>query len=73
MSENALHSLRDATRVRKRKQVVYTPQAVVDVLLTLWPEGIALDPCSGPDSIVPAARSIMPPDDGLAIDWPERT
>lgn len=37
-----------------RPQVVYTPQVVVDALATLWPEGIQLDPCSGPDSIVPA-------------------
>lgn len=38
----------------EREQETYTPQCVVDLLLRLWPEGIALDPCSGPDSIVPA-------------------
>ena len=33
---------------------------------------IALDPCSGPDSIVRARVSIAPPEDGLAVDWRRR-
>ncbi len=42
----------------QRQQEVYTPQPLVDCLLRLWPEGIALDPCSGPESIVPAERKL---------------
>lgn len=39
---------------REREQCVYTPQHIIDLILAVWPEGIVLDPCSGPDSIVPA-------------------
>jgi hypothetical protein len=48
----------------KRAQRVYTPPVVVDVMLRVWPEGVLCDPCSGPDSIVPAAIRIMPPQNG---------
>lgn len=51
-----------------RVQRIYTPQSVVDALLRLWPEGIVLDPCSGPESIVPALVSIMPPANGCKHD-----
>lgn len=40
-----------------------TPRKVVDLLLEMGP--IALDPCSSPESIVPARHHIMPPEDGL--------
>lgn len=72
-----------------RKQEIYTPQSVVDCLHTLWPEGIALDPCSGPESIVPAEmrffvpgtvkgkRTVYEPEpgqvSGLNVRWPSRT
>ncbi len=38
----------------ERPQQIYTPQTIIDAILRVWPH-IALDPCSGPDSIVPAA------------------
>ena len=72
-----------------RPQEVYTSQPIIDGILRLWPEGIALDPCGGPRSIVPAARSYFVPgrrrgdkvtyvarageEDGLALPWCERT
>lgn len=80
---NALKSFADGSRSGKRNQTVYTPQSIVDALLRLWPEGIAMDPCSGPDSIVPALWNLMPPINGCKYDkkagpafieyWPERT
>ena len=85
MPSTAVRSLFGA---KKREQTVYTPQCIIDALLKLWPEGIALDPCSGPDSIVPATVAFMrvecgfaklaggvqsPGRDGLSIPWPERT
>lgn len=30
----------------KRNQTVLTPPCIIEALLTLWPEGIALDPCA---------------------------
>lgn len=37
----------------ERPQEIYTPQCIVDALHRVWPH-IALDPCSGPGSIVQA-------------------
>jgi hypothetical protein len=45
-----------------------TPQCVIDRVLEVGP--IVLDPCSAPDSLVPAAERIMLPDDGLEAPWP---
>lgn len=61
---NALQSLADGSRTGKREQRVYTPQCIVDLLLALWPEGIACDPCSGPESLVPAQVRVEPPFNG---------
>jgi hypothetical protein len=46
-----------------------TPRKVVDLLLEMGP--IALDPCSSRESIIPATRHVMLPEDGLAegFDW----
>lgn len=55
--KNAMTGLATGNREGKpaeREQQVYTPQPIIDVCLAVWPEGIALDPCSGPGSIVPA-------------------
>ncbi len=60
-----------------RPQEIYTPQCIVDVLKAVWPEGVWLDPCSGPDSIVGASRrccgSRRAGDDGLEVAWPHFT
>jgi len=73
-SDKALRSFFGA-RVggQNRPQDVNTPQHIVDAISWVWPEGIALDPCSNATSIVPAARRIILPEDGLAVDWPDRT
>lgn len=86
---DALDSLHGAPPAGGREQRVYTPQSIVDALLRLWPDGIRLDPCSGPDSIVPAAVHVVPDQDslprqcaqrgtwivgdGLAVPWVART
>jgi hypothetical protein len=62
--DGAVRRLMSADRRGKRPQRVYTPLVVVDVMLRTWPEGVLCDPCSGPDSIVPAAIRIMPPQNG---------
>lgn len=35
-----------------RPQEILTPQPIVDALGRLWPEGIGLDPCAAPGSLV---------------------
>ena len=92
----ALHSLygrgntvRALTGTGARPQEILTPQCVVDALKVLWPEGVALDPCWAPGSLVQAERRCyvvgvqdgkrtkyvaQPTDeDGLALPWFERT
>lgn len=75
----ALFSLYDAERQGERIQRVYTPPDIVAAVRRVWPEGIALDPCSGPDSVVGAEVEACPdfddgrPRDGLSLAWPERT
>ncbi len=44
-----------------RPQEVYTPQVIKDGLDVLWPEGVALDPCHGPGSILDAERTLCTP------------
>ncbi len=72
-----------------REQEIYTPHIIVDILNEIWPEGIALDPCSGPESIVGAkvkwqgtkmpSPTVANPDRtvwtgfGLVQPWLERT
>lgn len=41
----------------KREQQIYTPWDIIEVCHETWPEGICLDPCSGPDSLIPSAVS----------------
>lgn len=47
-----------------------TPLDFLAVLVRLGP--IILDPCGNPLSVVPAARQILLPDDGLTASWPLR-
>jgi len=59
----------------ERKQEIYTPQCIIDGLLKLWGD-IYLDPCSGPESLVPAQchySGICLEDDGLQNRWMPRT
>lgn len=56
-----------------RLQRIHTPGPVLQAIARLWPEGIALDPSGSPDGLVVAERIVIPPEDGLIIDWPERT
>lgn len=54
-----------------RNQVVYTPECILAPLRAFWPDGIAYDPCHGPDSIVGAQRATSTR--GLLDPWPHRT
>ena len=64
---------------REREQVIYTPEVIRDVIRELWPYGLALDPCSGPESILEPTRAYGPHlsdpslQDGLAVPWVPRT
>lgn len=92
----ALHSLygrgntvRALTGTGARPQEILTPQPVVDALALLWPEGVALDPCGAPGSLVRAERVYYVPGepdgkrtfyvakdgelDGLQEPWASRT
>lgn len=56
-----------------RLQRIYTPSSIaVGVLGELWPEGVLCDPCSGPDSLVPALIRLMPPQNGCRYDLRSR-
>lgn len=44
-----------------------TPQNVIDAILEF--SDIGLDPCSNPNSLVPAKHKIMLPDNGLEAPW----
>jgi hypothetical protein len=70
----AFYGARSRSRSRKRKntakslispgerpQEIYTPHAVVEALLRIWPH-IALDPCSGPGSVVGALDTFYIPE-----------
>lgn len=46
-----------------------TPQEIVDLLLAGWPDGVDLDPCHNPDSIVGARFTYDEEQDGLAQPW----
>lgn len=50
---NALRGLATGAKGNEREQQVYTPWPILEVPLRLWGQ-IDLDPCSGPDSLVPA-------------------
>lgn len=62
-----------------RPQQILTPRPILDVIERLWPEGIALDPCGAPGSLVQARAEFGPhveaPElhDGLALPWVDRT
>jgi hypothetical protein len=70
---NALESLFNGDLTGEREQRIHTPWPMLRCLELLWPEGIALDPCGSPDGIVKAQRIVIPPENGLVIEWPERT
>lgn len=57
----------------EREQTIYTPKIVLDVIAEVWPEGIQLDPCSGPDSDVVSKYKYNETDDGLICNWFSRT
>ena len=62
---DATGALFDGSKAGKRVQRVYTPPVIAhDLLGAVWPEGVACDPCSGPDSLVEARIRIMPPMNG---------
>lgn len=44
---------------KPKLQTIYTPQCVIDAVLEVWPEGIACDPCAGPESLVPAFMRVF--------------
>lgn len=69
----ALESLFDGSLTGTRLQRIHTPPEILRAIALLWPEGIALDPSGSPDGLVVAERIVIPPDNGLVIDWPERT
>lgn len=50
--------------------VELTPPEVFEPLLASFErDAFDLDPCSNAQSLVPAKRRIMPPDDGLSVPW----
>ena len=49
--------------------VKLTPRSVLDPIDAFWPDGIDLDPCGDTNSLVGARNTIVPPDDGLSVDW----
>lgn len=52
----------------------YTPQEILDAVAAFWPEGIDLDPCWAPGSLVKARTCWTTEDDGLEQDWsPHKT
>jgi len=61
---DAVDSLFGGERSGKRVQRVYTPPEVWSALDLLWPEGVVLDPCSGPDSVGRTLMRVMPPANG---------
>jgi hypothetical protein len=73
---DAMRGLATGNRAGKpaeREQTIYTPQCILDVCTQVWPDGIALDPCCGPGSIVPAHNNYGPAQDGLTLNWAPRT
>lgn len=71
MSRDALAGLHGVPG--PRRQEIYTPKVILDAIAKFWPDGIALDPCSGPDSIVESDARLFESDNGLAHPWPART
>jgi hypothetical protein len=75
-SDKALRSFFGA-RVggQNRPQSINTPQFLIDAIIELWPEGINLDPCSNPESIVPAKIKLFEYGEtsGLHAIWPTYT
>jgi hypothetical protein len=64
-SESANSTIRSqigntAKQPKERAQEVYTPDSVIELALSVWGE-IALDPCWGPGSIVPARKHYYVP------------
>jgi DNA N-6-adenine-methyltransferase Dam len=53
---------------QKRPQTVLTPPCIVAGLERLWPDGIDLDPCSCPESLVPAKFRFLEADGNNGLD-----
>jgi hypothetical protein len=76
-SDKALRSFFGAREGgQDRPQSINTPRFLIDAILSVWPEGIELDPCSNADSIVPARDRICEPKEfgersGLSEEWPD--
>lgn len=49
-----------------------TPPKIISAVKGFWGE-IVLDPCSNEHSLVGAKKEIFWPQDGLAVDWPNKT
>lgn len=59
-SDKALRSFFGAREGgQDRPQDINTPQPIIDAILQVWPEGIALDPCSNAWSSVPAKNKVF--------------
>lgn len=54
------NTVKSLTSPGERPQEIYTPQKIVDAILSVWPS-IDLDPCYGPGSIVPAGQAYYVP------------
>lgn len=62
--------LLDKDGKRARGDTWNTPSHYITHLLRLWPDGIDLDPCSNPTSLVPARECwTLPHADGLELSW----
>lgn len=60
----------------ENEQRIHTPPSVLRPVYQLWPEGIACEPYSSPDSLVIADEKHAPEfeiQDSLLVDWPERS
>lgn len=68
LKRNALTGFATGQRMY-RPQEIYTPQSIINFCLKIWPEGIALDPCTDENSIVPARRRITKIENGLTQLW----
>lgn len=56
----------------KPRQAVYTPKCIRDLLLEIWPEGLACDPFPGVGAPVSEmADSVL--EDGFTEAWPHRS
>lgn len=60
----------------ENEQRIHTPMSILRPVYKLWPEGIACEPYSSPDSLVEAKEKHGPEfeiKDSLLVSWPERS